>query len=291
MKFNSMKAKTQASDGSEKIITLEKSAEHSRDAQLSKDVPVSEFFNDLDEVREEVEEDAKSILERLSDTTIDMYRVFPSSTVVGSSLITAAERLHQEDQLMIFEQDGFDENKSEATNFIYLLGLPYDLTTKTNTTLKYEIAESLASIGEVKSVRMYSYKDFLSVLTGSKQIPIPKNVANYFDVPITEYASLEIKNRGAIPWTEDVYYSDSLQVLPEESTLLELKEPNTFSHQHNSIKVPLPVKYNEVILGRIDVCSNNLPRCYQRLNWLNGTGYESPTLWLKSKTQTQRKNS
>lgn len=242
IKFNSPKQKNLQAEASDKVITLERATADSKLSHASTGTNDIEYLDDLNEEKEEEIEGIDTILQRLSDNTLDMYRVFPSSTVVGNSLSTAAERLQQDNQLMIFEQVGFDANKTEETNFIYLLGLPYDLTTKTNQTLKYEIAEALASIGEVKSVKMYSYKDFLNVVNSSKQIPIPKDVANYFDIPALGFADMAVTRRESMPWTEDVYQPDSLEMMAEDDTLLELKEPLLFSHHHNSIKLPTPAK-------------------------------------------------
>ena len=211
-----------------------------------------EFFDDLNDFGAENEAKDEAMLKKLSDSTFDMYKVFSSSTVIGSTVISATSRMSQSNKVMVFEQEGFDPDQSEKTNFIYMLGLPYDLTTKSNLNLKYEIQEALAHIGEVKSMKLFSYKDFCSILKIQNKLLIPKNLNDYFNVPFTDVSSLQRKDQSAIARTEEHYQTDSLDIIPAEERSMDIDEPSFYSNRQNSIRISLPSKYLELTLERTE---------------------------------------
>lgn len=242
IKFGATKHGDSSAKSSEFVINLEEFQTSTVSPGLPLGSTELEFYDDLTEKETEIFDDEENLLKKFSSSTIDMYKIFPSSTIIGTSIVTATQRVSQSTKLMIFEQEGFNPETSEKTNFLYLLGLPYDLTSKSNANIKYEIQEALAHIGEIRSLRLYSYRDFCSINRITDKLLIPKDLTQYFNEPITESGNVQRKNEKTIERTEEFYQPDSLEVQSAEDKAVELQEPNLYSLRRNSIKMPLPVK-------------------------------------------------
>jgi len=84
------------------------------------------------------------------------------------------------EEVIYLTQKGFNEKEVKKTNWIYLYGLPYEITDEQ--ALKEDIKSSFRKcIGEIKNIKFFQFKDYLNVTQTSKRIKVYDSLDEVFD--------------------------------------------------------------------------------------------------------------
>ena len=98
------------------------------------------------------------------------------------SIEDESKKLQQHEERIILEQVGFDEAAISRSNFVYLFGLPFDLEAIGYPVICSQISLCLQPLVEVKSIRLFGYRNFLNDQEYHRTTLIPKSLGQYFDV-------------------------------------------------------------------------------------------------------------
>ena len=138
-----------------------------------------EVRNDLDDEDLETDRGEEALFKQIYEKGIHDYRVYPKSTILGTTVSANTKKINAANDLLIFEQEGFMDKPSIRTNWIYAYGLPYDLERYGENEMKEGVFKAASRIGKVKNVLIASFKNFLN--EGTSNLLIPKNIGAFFE--------------------------------------------------------------------------------------------------------------
>lgn len=145
---------------------------------FSKDLQPLQF--DLED-KEFAQEDDINVLKRLSETFV-CGNTFASQLIEQStSLVNEVAKVQKSDEVIVLKQEGYDSSKVTETNFIYLFGLPYDLTIYDQQVVQSQIMRSLSPLASIKSIQLTNYKSFLQKSEMDRIHIVPSDLVNYFN--------------------------------------------------------------------------------------------------------------
>ena len=141
----------------------------------------ADILNDLADLDEDPEENEneKEIFRRLYEKGIHEYKVYPKSTVLGNVITSHTKKINAANDTVVFHQEGFEHSPKSKSNWVYVLGLPYDIERYGEEDLKENIFRAIHHVGNVRNIIVTSFKSFLN--EGNNNMLIPKNVESYFE--------------------------------------------------------------------------------------------------------------
>jgi len=109
------------------------------------------------------------------------------------------------EEVVYVTQKGFEKKQIQKTNWVYLYGLPYEIADENE--MKNKIAQHLLpSVGKIKNIKLYSFKNYLDLSEKEKKVAMYPNLDAIFD-PINAFSE-------KLGFESIDYEGESFQTLP-----------------------------------------------------------------------------
>lgn len=193
--------------------------------------------------------DVSQAIDRASSDMLNQHKVGKRQNYIKRQLAGGLENImlyktQGKEEVVFLTQRGFEERKIKPTNYVYFYGLPYEI--KDEAEMKKEITKSFSTdIGDIKSIKLFSFKNYLDITESQRKIKVHSNLEAVFD-PMNAFSD----KLGA----QSMEYAEDEEL--EEQTIQEEAKANPIKEKKVKDSVRAKMDVTKKILSRIKAKAN-----------------------------------